>query len=721
MSTNLLVFVALVTGAFSTRSHQTQLALANPIRKVVTMLQSMQTKVQEEGEKELALYDKYMCYCKTAGGDLQASIATAGDNIAEFGNKIKAAEEQMVVLKEELKTAQDDRAAAKAAMAEATAIREKEAAAYAAEKAAADKDISAVAKAVAALEKGMAGAFLQTSAAQTLKSIFSRRKNMLMDDDRQDLMAFLSNSQGTDYAPQSGQIVGILKQMGDEMAAGLAEATKEEEAAIANYEKLMAAKKKEVVALTQEIETKLTRVGDLGVDIAEMKNDLGDTQEALIEDKKFMANLEDNCEKKKKEWEVIVKTRAEELSALADTIKVLNDDDALELFKKTLPSASSFMQIQVTAQEMRAKAVTELHEFLQSHPGNAKLELLALALQGKKIGFEKVIKMIDDMVATLKVEQQDDDSKKEYCAEELDLADDKKKGLEHDITDEESAIEVANDAIAKLAEEIAALTAGIKELDKMVMEATEQRKEENEDFKELMASDTAAKELLKFAKNRLNKFYNPKLYKAPPKTELSREDRIVENMSGTAAPTEAPGGIAGTGIAVFAEVSSHDQQQVAPPPPPETFGAYQKKSEDGMGVMAMVDLLIADLDKEMTEAETMEKDAQADYETSMKDAADKRTADSKLLSEKEAIKAETEADLEAKTEDKAAASAELMSTMKYISSLHMECDWLLKYFDVRKEARANEIDALGKAKAVLSGADYSLLQTKAQRFLRRTA
>jgi len=296
----------------------------------------------------------------------------------------------------------------------------------------------------------------------------------------------------------------------------------------------------------------------------------------------------------------------------------------------------------------------------------------------------------------------------------------KKKGLEHAVADLETALANAKDAIAKLAEEIAALTAGIKELDKTVTEATEQRKEENEDFKELMASDTAAKELLKFAKNRLNQFYNPRLYKAPPKTELSREDRIVENMSGTAAPTEAPGGIAGTGIAVFAEVSSHDNQQVAPPPPPETFGAYQKKSEDGMGVMAMVDLLIADLDKEMTEAETTEKDAQADYETAMKDAAEKRTADSKLLSEKESIKAETEADLEAKTEEKIATSAELMSTMKYISSLHMECDWLLKYFDVRKEVRANEIDALGKAKAVLNGADFSFLQSKVQRFLRRS-
>jgi len=112
-----------------------------------------------------------------------------------------------------------------------------------------------------------------------------------------------------------------------------------------------------------------------------------------------------------------VKTRSEELAALADTIKVLNDDDALDLFKKTLPSASSFMQIQVTAQETRAKASTELEQFLQNHPKNAKLELLALALRGKKIGFEKVIKMIDDMVATLKVEQGDDDAKKKNTAQ----------------------------------------------------------------------------------------------------------------------------------------------------------------------------------------------------------------------------------------------------------------------------------------------------------------
>merc|ERR1712217_897689 len=177
-------------------------------------------------------------------------------------------------------------------------------------------------------------------------------------------------------------------------------------------------------------------------------------------------------------------------------------------------------------------------------------------------------------------------------------------------------------------EEIAALNAAITALDKSVAEATEQRKNEHQDYKELMASDTAAKELLGFAKNRLNKFYNPKLYKAPPKVELSKEDRILVSEGGTPPPAAAAGGIAGTGITVLADVSAHNQQNVAPPPPPEAPGAYRKKSGENSGVLAMIDLLVQDLDKEMAEAETAEKDAQADYEQLMADSAAKRTSDS---------------------------------------------------------------------------------------------
>merc|ERR1712039_1040698 len=208
-----------------------------------------------------------------------------------------------------------------------------------------------------------------------------------------------------------------MGQIADEMGAGLAEATAKEDAAIKAYKELMIAKTKEVNALTASIEKKMKKIGELSVAIAQMKNEIGDAAEAITADKEFLANLEKNCATKTSEWEVIVKTRTEELVALSDTIKILNDDDALDLFKKTLPSASSFLQVQRTASGARARALAAL----QGHfPDRTRIDLIGLALRGKKIGFEKVIQMIDDMIANLKKEQTDDDDKKQYCAEQFD-------------------------------------------------------------------------------------------------------------------------------------------------------------------------------------------------------------------------------------------------------------------------------------------------------------
>merc|ERR1719482_1663056 len=233
------------------------------------------------------------------------------------------------------------------------------------------------------------------------------------DADRQTLTAFLQGSQSDQYAPSSGEITGLLKELGDEFTKTLSDAKTAEDAAISAFESLVASKTKEINALQAAIETKMTRSGELSVEIVQMKNDLGDTEEALAEDKAFLEDLEKNCATKSAEWDEIQKTRSEELLALADTIKVLNDDDALELFKKTLPGASaSFMQVKVSSTSTRARALTELRKVLK---GNPQLDFIALAIQGKKIGFDKVIKMIDEMVSTLKTEQLDDDNKKDYC------------------------------------------------------------------------------------------------------------------------------------------------------------------------------------------------------------------------------------------------------------------------------------------------------------------
>jgi len=680
MTIRILCVIAFLLGG---ESREFESNAANPIRKVVTMLQAMQAKVQEEGKKETVLYHKFMCYCKTGGADLRKSIEAAQMGNADLGNKIKAAKEQLVQTKQDLKQAQTDRLAAKEAIAEAAAVREKEAAAFAKEKDELDTNIAAMEKAITALQKGSAGGFLQTASAQLLKHVLlSGASDSFAEGDRQELLSFLSNKEASESV---GEIIGILKQMLIEMKQRLKEGTDAENAAIKSNDELLAAKKKEIVVLTKMIEAKLERVGNLGVSIAQMSGDLSDTDEALMADQGFLANLDKNCKTKKEEWERVVKTRADELVALADTIKMLNDDDALDLFKKTLPSAAaSLMQLQSNGMGLRQHALVVLQKLSSRGADKAMINMITLALRGKKIGFDRVIKMIDEMVATLQTEQDDDDHKKEYCSVQLDTTEDKKKVLETSVSDREVAIENAKEGIAKSTEEIAALKAGIGELDKMVLEATQQRKDENEDFKDKMASDTAAKELLNFAKNRLNQFYNPK---AVAKSSTS---------------------------ALFLQVSAHTHSMEAPPPPPETFGAYSKKSEDNMGVIAMMDLLIADLDKDMVEAETEEKDAQIDYEVTMKNSAEKRTKDSKSLVEKESIKGDLEAALEMHVEGKEAEQKELMATMRYMQSLHSECDWLLKYFDVRKEARSSEIDALGNAKAVLSGADFSLLQTHGQ-------
>merc|ERR1719420_1516958 len=247
-----LIALALCNGAQAMISLRQQSEVeANPIRKVVTMLQSMQKKVTAEGETEQKLFDKFMCYCKNGDEALAKSISAAEAKVPAVTSDIEEGEATVKQLKEDLKSHQTDRAAAKSAMAEATAIRGKEASTFAALKSEMDTNIEAVAKATAAVEKGMAGSFVQTSAAQVLKKLVLAQGSM-DDYDREELTSFLSGSQ--DYAPQSGQITGILKQMKDTMVASLGEATADENGAIKNYEGLMSAKAKEVAAPTKSIE-----------------------------------------------------------------------------------------------------------------------------------------------------------------------------------------------------------------------------------------------------------------------------------------------------------------------------------------------------------------------------------------------------------------------------------------------------------------------------------
>jgi chromosome segregation ATPase len=648
------------------------------------MLQKMQEKVEAEGEKEKELFEKFMCYCKNGVADLEKSIAEAEEMITELPGKIEEGKAELAQTKADIKKDKEDRTAAKMAMEEATGIREKEAGIFDKTSNEFKTNLAAMKKAIGALEAGLGGAFLQTESASQLKELVQNDAH-ITDIDRDDLTAFLAGGDSHGEGMQgAGEIVGILKQMQDTMTTDLADMTATEKTALAEYEKLMEAQTKQVDVLTKSIEEKIERVGKLGEDIVAMEEDLSDAEEGFEKDKKFLEDLKSGCETKEKEWDVRCKMRQEEILALSDTIKILNDDDALEMFKKTLPGDESFLQLQVSQGQMRAQATAILSAARNSKKAERqRLDMILMAIRGKKVGFDKVLKLIDNMVALMGKEQEDDDAKKEYCEAEFDKADDKMKGLTREDGKLEKAIGEAKEVIKDTAEEIKALAEGIVALDKSVAEATDNRKEENSDYKTLMANNGAAKEIMLFAKNRLNKFYNPKLYKPP-----------------------AEG---------FAQVSHHD----APPPPPETFGAYSKQSESGGGVIAMIDTLIKELDTEMTEAETEEKLAQEEYDEFMADSKEKRAADSKSVADKETMKGDTEDQLTKLSDTHKDVLMEIMATDEVITNLHGQCDWLLKYYDTRKEARAGEVDALKKAKAVLNGADFSFVQMRTVRFLHR--
>jgi len=654
---------------------------ANPIRRVVAMLQMMQKKVTAEGEKEKELFDKFMCYCNTGGASLSKSIEAAETKIPQVESDLKGSGAAKAQMASDVVQANADRKAAKSAMGEATAIREKAAAAFAKETSEQKADIGAMGKAIASIGKGATG-FLQTSAASVLKRLVVSAD--LSIESRDILTAFLSDGSKNDesddsYEPASGEITGILQQMEETMSKDIADAVTEEAASVKDYDALMVAKKREDQALTAEVQSKTGRLGEVAVELVNQAQDLDDTSKALVENKQFLADLDVNCKTRAAEWDVRQKTRSEELTALAETVKLLNDDDALDLFKKTLPG-SSFMQLMVTNKQVLARAKESLSLGVHDY----RLDLITMSLRGRKVNFDKVVGMVDDMVGLLKKEQVDDDKKKAYCAKESNKAEDDKKALTRSESDLKKTMEDEKETVASLVEDIAALEDGIRALDKAVAEATANRKEENSAYDEALAANNAALQIIDIAKNRMQKFYNPALYKAPPSTTQAVFIQEDESPS-------------------FVQIKAHRQ---APPPPPGVQGAYKKKGGESSGVIAMMDVLINDLKKENTEMEHDEKEAQGEYEKFMADSADKRAIDAKAVAEKEAARADTTAKMQKHKEELKGTVAELYANMEYSMSLHQECDWLVQNYGVRKSARADESDALTKAKAVLSGASF---------------
>jgi len=422
--------------------------------------------------------------------------------------------------------------------------------------------------------------------------------------------------------------------------------------------------------------------------------------------------LATQCAAKKSDWADRQKMRAEEIAAISQAVKILNDDSALDLFKKTaslVQDSEGMRFLQKSSMMSSARRAEAMLKSLAKKSGghSTQLSLIASALKTSAVDFSKISKMIDGMVEVLASEQKDDDTQLAFCKSELDTSAKNKKETETKIAGLEASISDMSATKSQLESEIATLTNDIKVLDAAVASATEQRKSDHAEFTSAQAENQAATALVEKAKNRLFQFYRPNLHVAEERRELTQEEEIAISAGGVD-PREAEEAAAAAqaNLPTFVQVRIATNEDAAPPPPPETFGAYQKKDQKSNGVMALMDMMIEELKTDYDNSKHAEEMDQKDYENLMGSSQKTRAQNAKSITEKESAKAEWGEKIEnAKTEHASTTDA-LLKLNEFIHGLHAQCDFLVENAGMRKEARTSEIEGLKNAKATLSGASF---------------
>merc|ERR1719364_538281 len=462
------------------------------------------------------------------------------------------------------------------------------------------------------------------------------------------------------YAPQSGEIFGILKQMKETFETNLSSSQKEEMANQKAYEELKAAKEDEITAGQNQIDSKTQELADTDEKNAQAKEDVADTKKSLSADEQFLMMLKEKCSMTDSEWEERQKTRQLEMEACSKALAVLSSDDAHDLFTKTFNP--SLLQKENAMHSERRNQASKLLSSVAKKLQNPRLATLATKV--RLDAFTRVKKAIDDLVAQLLKEKEDEIKHKDFCVEEFNTNELQTEKKEHEKSDLTAKIEDLELTIKQLTEAIDQLKAEIAEMQVQLKRAGEDREKENKEFQMTVADQRATQKLLTAALNILKGFYEKK-----------------------------------------AKAALLQKQEPAGPPPPPGFEAY-KKNAAAPGVMGMIQQIINDA--KAMEAETIrsEEDAQKAYEDFVKDTNHPSRKKSKDIVNKSESKAKAEADLVEAKENKEAVMLELEQLANYKAELHSSCDFVMKNFEIRQTARDEEIEALKQAKAILSGAKF---------------
>jgi len=641
--------------------------VTSPVEKVVKVLQNMQLQLESEQKEDSAASEKMSCWCETNEKEKTAAVDLAKQTIADLTAAIEMGAAKSAELETTLAKIAKAIAKNKEALASATALRSKENGEFTSEETELTSSLASVSSAVDALAKH--NSFLQTSSVDVTEGV---RAALFRGADRlslrqQDLAhEFLQQPAGyNSYNSRSGAIFGLLSQMKETFTTDLAQARADEKHAQSEFDALAAAKSSEIEAARKMSVDKTQELAQTDEDLANAKHDKELTTKALETDQAFLVDLEGKCTNAAAEFTERSKSRATEIAAVGDALKILTDDAARDLFSSTL----SFVQTS-QRQQSKQKAAAKLLQAAAARTGSKTLA--NMAEHAKLDAFTVVTGEIDKMVGALKKEMAEESEHRDFCNDEISKNEASQKDTENTLSDLEAEIESLDADIDTLKKQIKTLTEQSTEMKVQIKKASEDRESENQVFQQTVADQRATKALLTRALHRLEEVYADK------------------EETTTTTPNPMAGG-AGQYISLL-------QKQPAAP-------KYEKNENSG-GVMGMLQGIIGDAERVESESVAAEQDAQAAYQSFVADTSKALNAATRSISKKEEELASKEAARVSAASSNKAKEVELIGLKKYNSELHSSCDYVVKNYSIRQEARGQEIDALGQAKAILQGATF---------------
>jgi len=651
-------------------SSDSEEAKNRPVTKVITLLKDMQKQLAAESEADQEIYDKMACWCTTNDKEKTKAIADAEARIDQLTAAIEEGTAKSAKLSTEIANLEKEVASNQQALDKATALRQKQLAEFNAEEKDLLQSIGGLKSAITVLSKhnsflqmeeegGMALPNIKMMLKHTLHKYGDLLDGSITPSQQKIVQTFLQNQNGggrvAEYANQSGEIFGILTNMKETFEANLATSQKEEQENQSAYEDLKAAKEEEIKAGQDQIDTKTNELAATDEKLAQDKQDSEDTQNTLAADEAFLSDLKEKCKQTDQEFEARQKTRAEEIAAVGEALGFLTSDDAHDLFTKTF----NFLQVAMSTQEKARVAAAQV--LVDAAKNLNKPQLATLSQSVRLDAFTKVKKAIDDMVTALLQEKKDEIKHKDFCNSTLNENSSVTNKKNRDKSDLEAKIDELDARIKSLAAAIQDLQEQIAEAEKQLKRASEDREQQNAEFQVTVADQRATMKLLNGAMNALKGFYAKK--------------------SG--------------GVALV--------QQPVGPPPPAGFKSYENNAGGG-GVMAMITQIVNDAKAMEAEAIHDEEDAQKAYESFVQETNTSIAAKNADIVNKQEAKATAEGDKTQAETEHADTVTELEQLANEAADLHKACDFTIKNFDIRQEARDQEVEALRQAKAILSGA-----------------